>query len=480
MLPTASRVLHRRYRASVLPPEQAEVHHVQPLGWQEDPQVETWKLADLEYTVPPVFLRQMLVFKTNKNDDPGKTTERLIKALGITLSQCRTLTGVFEKEAGEVKIVRARGATVPFVVQHDHSVSLQDLQSNGFPESIVGSHAHEDHEKASRAGISSITDGQPLCKVQATWIPGGLVLTAGFHHYCTDGAGFWAFLRQWASNSSALKRNAELPPWDPACLGRQRLNGRLVPPEERTDPPPEPESAAPAVTADHQCRLVVLHLHNANVGRLKAAASTPGQAVSAYDAVTALLWQAHTRARLSIYDPRPDEVTFLGQAVDLRPRFTPPLQPQLQANAMLGVLTPFIPVRDAVAGGSGLASLASLVRRAHMGATEDTARERAGAVAALRDKTLAAWKGGRAPRFGMAMSDWRRGGIYEADFGCGKPLAVRAMYQPGHPCTITDLPTGEEGGRAPGVEVQIPVEVACLDRFVKDAELLQYATVVSV
>lgn len=466
-------------RASSISPDHAVVHRIQPLRWQDDPQAEAWTLADLEYTVPPVFLKTMLVFRTEQHVHPVESTEGLMRALEITLSQCRTLTGAFIIEGGEIKIVRNRGASVPFIVQHNMSASFKDLEASGFPESVVGKHAVLD--KTSLKSAHSITNGQqPLCEIQATWIAGGLIITAGWHHYCMDGAGFWAFLRQWARTALALKDNIEVPPpWDPSALDRHRLNGRFHRPDERTDPPPHPQAVLPVAASAHPSRLVILHIDNVQISRLKAAARPlEGKESSAYDSITALLWRVHTRARLAIHDPQPDDVTFLGQAVDLRSRFSPPLGAQLQANAMLGVLTPPIPVRDAVAD-EKLPFLASLVRQTHTGATEEAALARANVVAALQDKTLAAWKGGgHVPRFAMAMSDWRRGGLYEADFGFGRPVAWRAVYQPGHPSTVTELPRDGTDGATPGLEVQIPVEVPCLDCFVRDAELLRYAKVV--
>lgn len=451
-------------------PDEATAQPTQPVDGTYDASSEEWTLADLEYPMPPVFLQNNIVFKMD-NVDTDEATARLKHALDLVSRQCRTLAGVFRKESGEVKIVRDPGATIPFVVEHKWSVSYEQLEAEGFPGSHISARAVL--RETSMADAHSITSGNNVCEIKATWISGGLIITFGYHHYCLDGSGSSAFLRMWAETSRALQEDSQLPSWDSGHLNRDRLRGQFVPPEQRVDPglpAPQPQCAIPprAAPIDH---FVVLRLQKDQIISLKTAATTHNEKISSYDAVTALVWRVLTRARLSIYSPEPGEATFVGQAVNIRNRLTPHLCAELQANATLGVLTPPLAIGDAVAPGS-LGFLASLVRQAHANVDEQTILYTANRVARMRDKTLAAWRGTHAPRFGVAVSDFRGGMLYELDFGFGKPVALRNVYQPGHPCVIHSASAGR------GVEVQIPVEGSCLDIFVQDAELLQYAEVI--
>lgn len=450
--------------------DEVEAHSTQQVEEPDGPKTdEEWPLADLEYLMPPVFLQETIVFRTN-NVDPDEVTSRLKDAIHLASRYCRTLTGVFKKEDGEVSIVRKHGATIPLLVKHDWSSSIQHLGAEGFSGRQVSASAAV--EERGGPDADSLTDGRNVCEVRATWITGGLIIALGYHHYCLDGSGSSAFLRLWAKISLALQARSQLPAWDPENLNRDRLRGLFVPPEQREDPLPTPLGALPARAAETN-QFVVLRLQQDRISTLKAAATTSSQdKVSSYDAITALVWRVLTRARLRIYRPAPDEATFAGQAVDVRRRLAPALGAELQANATLGVLTPALAVGDAV-GPGGLGLLAMRIRRAHAGVGEQTARDAADRVARLRDKTSAAWRGTHAPRFGVAMSDVRGGGLYELDFGFGTPVAVRNVYEPGHPCVMHSLPAGR------GVEVQIPVESACLDDFVRDEELSQYADVIS-
>ncbi|KUJ09022.1 uncharacterized protein LY89DRAFT_788437 [Mollisia scopiformis] len=467
--------------------EETVVHHVRPIGWQNDPDQEIWILSDLEYMMPQVFLKFSFLYKIGEGVDEIAVIDGLKESLALTLSQYRPLTGVFKKDDGEVKIFRNRGDTVSFVVkrlyQNEKSVSLADLEAAGFPPLQVDRQVAL--ENMGDASIDSmIKNNRIQTELQATWLQDGIILTIGYHHYCTDGAGFSKFVQQWARNSLALSKNTkpEPPAWDYVNLDRGRLNGKFVPPEKRIIPQPPNLSptlvTVPFAQAPPQ-RPVILHFHKSSTDLLKRIASSSGGTfvqISSYDAITALLWRAYTRARLTIYDLIPDESTMLGQVVDLRSRFDPPLDSQLQANATLGVVTPGVSIHDVVADGK-LGFLASLVRQAHIGATEEVALERSNMVAMLQDKTMAAWSGERVPRFGVAMSDMRSSKFYEADFGFGPPVAVRNVHQPGYPCVIQKL--APQSDQETMLEVQIPVDVSCFECFIQDPELLLYAEIVS-
>ncbi|KAM7215913.1 Transferase [Rhypophila decipiens] len=483
-------------------------HHVRPEGWQNDPDQEIWKLSDLDYTQPPVFLQQTFVYRLPAVDDKEKTkTENILtNALARTARQCRTLSGVLEEEAGEVRICKTRDSYISFIVKHlnqttEDATSFDDLAFPGFPSCLVTNIAGVGDSSTTHTATngSLTTRGQPVVEIQASWIPGGLLITVGYHHSAMDGTAFTAWVKQWAKTARALKNGTDMPTWDPATLSRHRLNGTMTPPQARPTPGQEPQTASPyseaalvPLATPQAMKSIILHFSQAKIAALKAAATTPGgteneRKISSYDAIAALLWQTHTRARLTMYDPVPGEFTILGSAINLRlrNRFSPPIHQDLQANACGGALTQPVPVLEAVASES-LPRLASLVRESHAAMTEELAVQRLNWVASLPDKKQAALSVSSMPRFAVAVSDGRArsgGDLYDgSDFGFGKPVAVRNVYQPGMPVALRSLSLSHCGGGdcSDGqVEVEMPVEERCLGHFVSDAELLRYAKVIS-
>jgi hypothetical protein len=468
--------------------QETTILQVKPRGWQSDPEEETWTLADLEYAMPSGVLRIMLVYRLNEPIDRDGVITRLRGGLETTLDQCRTLTGVFKKQGGEVYIIRRRGSSIPFIIKHsnDKHASYEDLEAAGFPTTEVCKQAAL--EDMGNTLTNTVGSGRPLLELQATWITGGMILTAGYHHYLMDGAGFTAFLKQWIANTLALNVNddAAVPAWDSSCFNRERMNGTFVSPDKRITPPTSVPKMSLKISLPPASRPVTLHFHNKDIERLRMAATPQGGSVSSYDAVAALVWRARTRARLSMYDTPSTDSTAHISAVDIRARFEPPLPQTLQANACLAVVTQPIPVFEVVAEGA-LPKLASMIRQSHTdGPLNDfrrMAQERADRTAALQDKTMASLAVRDVPRFAVAMSDRRNSGFYEADFGFGTPVSVRHDHQPGMPSVMRRIPprSDEHGVYNPDpiLEVQVAVELPCLEVFLRDTELHQYADMVS-
>ncbi|KAI0427499.1 transferase [Xylaria sp. FL1042] len=468
--------------------QETTILQVKPRGWQDDPEQEVWTLADLEYAMPSGFVRIIFVYELSELVDKDNIINQLKGGLEMTLSQCRTLTGVFKKEGGEIYIIRSRGSAVPFIIKHsdDKHASFEGLEAAGFPTTEVSRQAAL--EDMGNTLTNTLESGRPLCEVQVTWIAGGMILTAGYHHYLMDGTGFTAFIEQWMANTLALKVdvNAAVPAWDPSCFNRERMNGTFVPLEKKISPPTSIPNLDTKITLPPASRPVILHFQKKDVQRLRIAAAPQGGSVSSYDAVTALVWRAHTRARLTMYDISSTDSTAQLTAVDIRPRFDPPLPQKLLACACIAALTEPIPVHEAVAEGA-LPKLASMIRQSHTnGQSNDIrriAQERADMIAALQDKTMASLPIRDVPRFAVAMSDRRYSGLYEADFGLGAPVSVRHDHQIGMPSCMRRIPprSDKDGVYNPDpiLEVQVPVEVLCLKNFLQDIELRLYADILS-
>ncbi|KAK8024538.1 transferase [Apiospora rasikravindrae] len=433
----------RRFTRSSSFANRKPVHSLSGKSWNSEQEI--WRLGDLEYLVPPVFLRNQWVYKIAQQTNRVTLVDELRSSLSATLEQCRTLSGVLVKEAGEVQI----------------STSVEQLRGLGYPPLCLEELASLDEmDNLQTHGLSS---GRPILQVQTTWIPGGLILTVGYHHYSMDGMGFAAFLNQWRDNHLAMGNGGHLAPWHPENLNRERLNGIPIPYQDRVSPI-TPIPVGPPKSLRHPSRPIVLNFHEAQRNRLKSAAAHDNKPVSSYSAITALLWRVHTP---------------LSTAVNLRSRFKPPLRTQLQANAVTGVMSPHVSFAEAIAPG-GLTHLSSIAHEAALSFDVHDAMERANKVAMLKDKTMAAWTGAQLPEFSFAMTDMRNAGYYELDFGFGAPLTVRNVHETQHPCVIRKLLPGTDADGIHSIfEVQMPVEDVCLEQLVQDSELLEYAEVAS-
>lgn len=442
---------------------------------------ETWTLGDLEYLMPPVFLRNQWVYKITQQTDRAAIVAALRTSLKATLEQCRPLAGILVKGAGEIRIVRNHGSDVPFISKEPITLlSFETLKASGFP-------SYQVEELAALGEMDNlqthtISSERPILQVQTTWIPGGLILTVGFHHYSMDGVGFANFLKQWRTNHVEMEQNRGCAPWHPENLNRDRLNGKPVSYKNRVLLVAPSPVEAPKGTISRR-RPIILHFHRQQIEKLKLAARRPltDMPMASYNAITALLWRVHTRTRLRCIETiSPSTPTALSTAVDLRRRFEPRLRPQLLANACMGVMSQLISF-DQATGPGGLAHLASLIGETGASVNRDLVAARADEVAMLKDKTMAAWTGAQMPAFSFAMTDMREAGYYELDFGFGAPTAVRNVDEMHHPCVMRQHLTGTDAnGVDKKIEVQMPVEEECLAELMQNQELLDYAEVVTV
>ncbi|KAI0517426.1 transferase family-domain-containing protein [Xylaria bambusicola] len=465
-----------------------DLYVVRSQSWQKDPLQESWQLSDLDYTMPPVFLKTMLVYPIEKPSMRSVFLGRMLTSLSATLDHYRMLNAVFRKEHGELKLIRTKVAAIPFIVHHSMPVSgfssLAKLKNAGFPPNDLKLHETLKGKSNYPPGIprmKATLENRPLAKFQATWIEGGVILTYGFHHVGVDGAAMCAFIDQWASNAMHLAHKKKIPLRTSLHdeSDRGRLMGKRTSTENRVDSLSTRPSTPNLSVQAKSMQPVVIHFHKDGIRRIKQAASSEHDKTSTYDAICALIWKCVTAARLKVYKPAHDETTILAQTVDLRSRFNPPLSPLFQGNATIGVLTEPILVTDAVAAGS-LPRLSSLVRAAHSGVTEAKVLDLISRVATLKDKTSAGLAAKTLQRFDMALTDMRHASHYTADFGFGAPCAVRNVYRPGLPGTIRAVPSATDGVAADelALEVEMPIDLDCLEHFVTDSELLQYADIV--
>jgi hypothetical protein len=492
-----------------------EVYHIHPLGWENDPEEERYRLSSIDYVATCTFNNYALFFRLDDADKP-KAVEGLQHGLARTLSQTRHLCATIEQDAdGDHSFVRRKGGTVEIHVQWldaiedaDKYPSLEDLKNSYFTTQALGDLDlwRIPHMKYGQRN----PDAQPgvlkaVMALKASFIRGGLVLNIHMHHYSNDLAGWEGFTHQLADNCRAFLTGTAYPPWDLACLDVSRFTKPPVSEEQKIDLPgplfydPKVPSALPGGS-----QLLLFHLPKSKAAQLKALAqaeSPTGSKISTYDALVALLWQILTRLRRSHYPGLADDaVPLWAGMLDMRQRLGTPEHPiprRMQRNLITAAVSqtppPTAPRQPTVAelaeaeaaGGAGAWSLPRLA--AHMRAmTEGTGTREAmdqllELIRVVRDKVAAAPDLHRLAALTHMVTDHRPAGTVTgsfplgtegggADFGFGKVVGYRQLWGRANVGMMLVYAPQVGGGEDEGYEVTIGYEKVLVKELLEDEE----------
>ncbi|KAH6850969.1 hypothetical protein B0I37DRAFT_414331 [Chaetomium sp. MPI-CAGE-AT-0009] len=472
-------------------PEQ-QVYHIHPLGWENDPDEERYRICPLDYVGTCVFNNYALYFKLG-DQDKLKAVEVLRCGLERTLSQTRHLSGTIEQGPdGDHWFVRRQNNTVEFRVQWldapddaDKYPSLQDMEDSHFSALTLGD-LDLWRIPHMRFGADNPAAHPDLCPavmaLKASFVRGGLVLLTHMHHLANDLSGWASFTQQLADNCRASLTGTPYPPWDPACLVVARqLAKPPVPDNEKIDSAAtllnDPSAPAPLPGGRQN---LLFHLPKSKAAQLKALSLPPPSAspsdppspspkISTYDAATALLWQTLTRLRYPHYAahiPRSARPLW-AVIIDMRRRAAAAGQLAVPARTQRNLLSaavsrlplPGVPVPPtveelgAVVGdgepgeeeeeeGQGqevwpLYQVAGWVRAmTEAGGTRAVLEGLHDNFRMLRDRTSAAADMHSLPALTVAVSDHRGAAVLlgggwggeGADFGFGKPVAYRQLW----------------------------------------------------
>ncbi|KAI5803058.1 transferase family-domain-containing protein [Geopyxis carbonaria] len=210
--------------------------------------------------------------------------------------------------------------------------------------------------------------------------------------------------------------------------------------------------------------------------KARAAATTAGVPyVSSDDAVTALLWQAITRARLPrlATAPAAAAASTLMRAVNVRRHLNvPPLYPGLLHHVIYHTL----PLSQLATEPVG--AVASRLRAALEPEMAETLAHDARALATFlsrtKDKGQVSFVAQMVPGVDVCVSSWAKLDAYKLDFGMGlgTPEAVRRpRFEPAEGLVYL-LPRKEDGGMA----VAVCLRDTDLEGLRKDVELAEFAT----
>lgn len=376
-----------------------EKYQLRPLGWENDPEEERFKLSTLDYLPAMTYMNWALFFKLPDDPDKGsvnsylpmyitpstdtnpsfrgknsKIISILKQGLERALSQARHLAGTIEKDPDNPhahSFVKRRTSTVKFVVQHldfpgSSFPSFADLEKANFAGTALGGLKNIDLLSNKPMTYGEKPEADPdnspaVSSFKANFIPGGgLIFITHIHHYANDVSGWASFTQQLGENCAAIANDdgdhSSFPPWDPACLDRSRFTAPITTDEKAlVDVPPLPDRHP-----DHRpSQSLIFHLPKSKAKALKAAATPPTSSphiteadggadgtdkiswISTYDALIALTWRTLTRLRAPLYNYPPEEtVSRWGEGINLSKRLSNPSLPvRQQGNTFLPVLS---------------------------------------------------------------------------------------------------------------------------------------------
>ncbi|KAI1372418.1 acyltransferase [Hypoxylon crocopeplum] len=410
-----------------------EDYRLYPLGWENDPEQESFRLSTLDYLAACTYNNYALFFKLDDGADKSKIAAVLKGALERTLAQARHLVGTIEKnEHGDHSFVKKKDSTVGFVVQYldspeDDFPSFSELEKAQFVSSKLGDkipvlswHGLTYGERPERH-----PDAHPFVSAfQANFIPGGLIFNMHHHHYANDVMGWASF-------------------------------------------------------AHHPSVALLLHLPKSKAAELKKLASpTDGSWISTYDAYSAFLWRHLSKHRAALYNSPPEESSLWGEAINMRSRLNPPEPERIQRNVFFASLTATAPTKltnAEVISEAPLPRIASYIRGLTNSMSEEALGKALEMVAPIRDKTSLFIRIDSFPPLTIIMTDWRDTKICDADFGFGKPKAFRHLFANKideglaiiYPPRATDNPDE-------GCEFMIPYEQQLVKPLTEDPEFKKY------
>ncbi|KAJ7181639.1 transferase family-domain-containing protein [Mycena crocata] len=210
----------------------------------------------------------------------------------------------------------------------------------------------------------------------------------------------------------------------------------------------------------------LLHFSADELTRIWTAASSPGQVISRFDALQAHVWSVLIRARL----PETAEEQFhMNLTLGMRDRVVPPLGARALGS----------PLVLARANGTAAMSLAELAREIRGTVAQFTSPR----VAALLHEmafdvdSRRMW-GGFIGRRNAIVTSWVRLGVYEVDFGGGRPRFVRAVMPPmdGIIQVMEAMSQSSAGGPwyQDGASMSLMLNQDVMQRMLKDPLLRKY------
>nr|XP_018906382.1 PREDICTED: BAHD acyltransferase DCR-like [Bemisia tabaci] len=387
---------------------------------------------------------------------PGLSFDSLLtslkKALATTLKHFYPLAGrLTTTPDGEVHIA-CNDAGVEFLAVDNAGLSVDDILCPGdVPDSIKNFFTYDtlgDYEGHS----------MPLAAIKVTKLADGVFIAFCTNHSVADGLSHWDFINTFAE----ISRGAPIST-SPVFSRDTPLNPRAVLPF----PPGGPTGKHP-FGGDASLTERVFHFSGDAISKLKQRANEGYSArsggtedrggITSFQSLCALMWRSITRAR--------QQTTLFRMSVDCRNRLEPRLDRRYFGNAILGA--------EIAASADDLLTndLSWGARLIHETvATWDDSKVRRRVAEWEREPRAIPNDIAEGPTISVGSSP--RFPVYEADFGWGRPLAVRSGRNNKFDGKITAFPAKEGDG---GVVLEVALAPETMTRLEVDSELMQYAS----
>lgn len=302
----------------------------------------------VDQVAPPVYSRRILIF--SREDSQREEAILALKAgLQSTVNEVPILAGQMAlTSAGWIvknglAILRIR----------DVDISYSELQSTNFPETMLSAQI--------LSSVPTITDPENqwnVCRIQANFIHGGLLLVISINHTTMDGYGITKIIEALARN---CRVNGLTSSSQPVVFDRSRLsecNGKgdikklpaytVVPGSLKLRHIP-----SDIVTTSFSFSLPALKA-------LKVAATPIDSWITTHDAVNALCWRTHARGRYKANLVTEEDIARFAFPVDFRQLIQPPLCSNYIGNAVLMTKVE-LPIKTLL-GPGGLSAAAAAIR----------------------------------------------------------------------------------------------------------------------
>lgn len=383
-----------------------------------------------------------------------------------------------EPTSGSFKI-KSLEKTVQLVVKDlrdDAAVpSMEDMRRAGFPMNMLDESVIAARNTIPTPEEEASPDSGRVFLLQATYVKGGLILDFAGKHNTMDMTGQGQIIKL----LSKACRNEAFTEDELSSGNFSRRN--LVPLIKDYVPGPElnlqrinPDSTVAAEPTPKEVSWASFNFSDSSLAAIKAEAtktvtSPPGY-VSTDDALTALIWQATTRARLPRLEP--DRLTMLARAIDARRYLgVPDMYTGMLQNMAYTQKSTFRDLIDRPLG-----EIASQLRSAVDPRTSGLGYHSRSVITFLTtssDKLSLSFTAAVNSSTDVMISSWSKVKLYELDFGLGlgMPEAVRRPRFIPYESLMYLMP------KRPGGELNAAISLRDedLERLRADQEFTRYA-----
>ena len=310
----------------------------------------------VDAALPAIYSRRVLVFSTSSNHSRADIVAPLCSALRATTLEYPVLSHAASHVSGKWAFLPGQAC---LHVRELPDLKFSDLRDANFSPGLL-----KPEVLSSVPGMIDFENEWDCCRIQATFIQGGLLLSVCILHLAMDGRAISQVIQALARNSFVPP--APAPKRSPAAFDRSRLTVSSAVPDIGKLPAYTISTGA----FDFASRTAgaistrVYRFREKPLALLKAEASSPeSPCFSTQDAVCSLVFRQMIKARLVSGVVGPADKIQYSFPVEYRGIIDPPLPSDFIGNAVLFTATNFLPV-SRLAGPGGLQLAAREIRQA--------------------------------------------------------------------------------------------------------------------